>query len=225
MTTLQTVDLILRDRPGVRARIDAGASLVALARTAILTILAGAAVFGAAIGGFRGGIQILFAGVKLPLVVLLTAAVCAPALTALRAAFGAPADLRRDLALVLSSLALGSLVLAALAPVVLLAVSLGLDYHKITLLVVACCIVAGLVGMRFFTGGLASATGRWTIAGTLLAVFFLVGAQMSWTFRPYLVRPRADQVVFLRSVEGNFIESVTRVIHSARGNFRRMELP
>src|SRR5437868_11946416 len=118
---LETVDELLRDRKATLVRIHEGDDLAAFARAMIATIAAGAGAFGGAMGAWRGGPQILLAGVKLPLVILLTAALCAPATSALNAAMDRRADLRRDLALVLASLALGALVLAALAPVILLA--------------------------------------------------------------------------------------------------------
>jgi methyl-accepting chemotaxis protein len=101
------------------ARIRAGEDLAALARPLIVTIALGGAVFGAALGAYRGGLQVLYAAIKLPLATLLTAAICAPTLTALNAALGRAACIRRDFALVLAVLARGALVVAAEAPVVL----------------------------------------------------------------------------------------------------------
>src|SRR5262245_20251893 len=96
---LREVDQLLRDRAAVLRRADEN-DLGGLARAVLLTIGASGAVFGAAIGAYRGGVQILYAAMKLPLAILLTAAVCAPALTAVNAALDRPASLRRDLALV-----------------------------------------------------------------------------------------------------------------------------
>jgi hypothetical protein len=90
---------------------------VALAKRHFATILVGAAFFGATLGMHRGGIQILYAALKLPLVVLLTAVVCTPVLTSLNRALNRKAVLAEDLSLVLASLARGCLILAALAPV------------------------------------------------------------------------------------------------------------
>src|SRR5688572_24850019 len=57
----------------------------ATVRVLLLAILGGMAAFGVAVGFYRGGVQMLYAAIKLPLVVLLTAAVAMPALTALGA--------------------------------------------------------------------------------------------------------------------------------------------
>jgi hypothetical protein len=215
---LGTVDQLLRDPSGILDRISRGEALLPTARALILTIAAGGAAFGAAVGMFRGGLQVAAAGIKLPLVTLLTAAVCAPALTAINSALARGADLRRDLALVLAVLARGSLVLAAEAPLALLAICSGVDYHHMILLVVGCCALAGLVGLGLLVKALrAERRGRGIVCLALLAVFGLVGIQMSWVFRPYLVRPRTVDVPMMRAVEGDFFEAVRTSLDSARG--------
>jgi hypothetical protein len=224
--SLQAVDLLLRCSGAILARIRDGNDLAGLARIMILTIFACGAVFGASLGAYRGGLQVVFAAVKLPLVVLLTAAICAPALTAINSGLNRPASLRRDLALVLAALARGSLVLAALAPVLLLAVSLHASYHALVLLTVGCCAVGGIVGLVLLVRGLAHerrASGAACLA--LLAVFVMVGAQMSWTLRPYLVRPRTPAAPFVRGVESSFLEAVATSVDSARGVYHRESAP
>lgn len=169
----------------------------------------------------------VYAGAKLPLVLLLTAAVCAPTLSALRSVLQGKASLQRDLALVLSSLALSRLVLTALAPLVLLAVSFSAPYHGLTLLVVTCCSLAGLAGLLLLLRGLRRMAGHlgYVIAACLLPVFVLVGGQMAWTLRPYLVRPRTRRVPIVRSLEGSFLEAVQVSASSARGRYTRDAAP
>ena len=219
--TLSTIDALLRDRGAILRRIRDGEDLAGLARAMILTVAASAAAFGAAMGAFRGGQQVAYAAIKLPLVVLLTAAVCAPALTAINSALDRRADARRDLARVLVALALGSLVLSAQAPLVLLAVTLGVSYHAITLLVVVCCVMGGLAGVALLVAGLHEERPRaaW-VSVTLLALFALVGSQMSWTLRPWVLRPRTEGVPFVRALEGSLLESILTAADSARGVYR-----
>ena len=57
-------------------------------RTMVATIAITMAIVGAALGSYRGGVQIAYAAIKLPLVLLGTAALSAPALTAIGAALG-----------------------------------------------------------------------------------------------------------------------------------------
>jgi hypothetical protein len=219
------LDGLMRDRQGTLRRILDADDLPGLVRTMILTIATGGAAFGAAIGSYRGGLQILAAAVKLPLVMLLTAALCVPALSALGSALDRARGLRRDLALVLSSLALGSVVVAATAPIVLLAISVRASYHQVTLIVSSCCGLAGLVALAFFARGVRAIDARrWRpLAAGLLLVFIFVGGQMAWTFRPYMVRPRTPQPPFIRLVEGNLFEAVRQSFDSARGIYHMRE--
>ncbi len=223
---LGTVDLALRDTPGLLDGIEDGEDLAGIARAMILTIAAGGAAFGASMGAFRGGLQVLYAAVKLPLAILLTAAVCAPALTALNAALGRDTSLRRDLALLLFVLARASLVLAAEAPLILLAVSLDASYHALVLLASGCCVVAGLSALSILRQGLRrQGAGALVVGLSLVLVFAGVGAQMSWMLRPYLVRPRTPEAPFVRDLDSNFFEAVATSARSARGLYRRAYAP
>ncbi|HEU0032738.1 MAG TPA: hypothetical protein VFQ53_19035, partial [Kofleriaceae bacterium] len=102
--SLGTIDVLLRDRTLMLARIRSG-NVTAILRTMIVTIAAAMAIVGAALGSYRGGIQIAYAAIKLPLVLLGTAALSAPVLTAIGSALGRRVRFAQDLALVLSALA------------------------------------------------------------------------------------------------------------------------
>jgi hypothetical protein len=221
------VERLLRDRAALVADITAGVDLAGIARAMIATIAVGAALFGAAIGMYRGGLQIAYAAIKLPLVLVFTAAIAAPALTAFNHALDRPAALRRDLALALSALALGGLVLAALAPLVFVARAVDAGYHHTTLLVVGCCALAGCVSLAFLVRALRQQTPGWatTAAALLCAVATVVGAQLAWTLRPYLVRPRSPEIVFVRELDGSLLEAVTNTVDSARGRYHRDRAP
>jgi hypothetical protein len=224
---LGAVDALLRDRAQIRARITQGDDLVGLSRTFVLTIAAACAVMGAVIGSYRGGVQVAYAGLKLPLVVLLTAGVTTPAYSALRAALRGHTDVRRDAATVLAALALTSLLIAATAPFVLLAVTVGVGYHDLVLLIVACCGLGGLAGLVFFADAQRdSSVGDRRLVGLVtMLVFALAGSQLSWSLRPYLVRPRTEEVPLVRSLEGSFLDAVGRSFDSARGVYARDYAP
>lgn len=230
MGALAVIDQLLRDRRGLLDRIESENDLVGIARAMILTIIVSAAVFGASLGLHCGGIQVVYALIKLPLVILLTAALATPALSALRSVVEGHTQVRRDIALVLSSLALGSLVIAALAPIIMLAVGWDVDYHTLILLTVGCCAVGGLVGLSLFISGTreTALSSRVLILSVALLVVGLVGAQMTWTMRPYLVRPQhveIGNVPFLRSLEGSFLDSVNTSSKSAMGIYAPDEAP
>lgn len=224
---LGSVDQLLRDRSAALERVGAERNLYTYGRVMLATIAVAGAVFGAALGAYRGGIQILFAAIKMPLLLLATAAICAPTLSAFNAALHRPSSIRRDLTLVIASLALGSLVLAAEAPLVLLAISAGVGYHSLVLLTVACCAVAGLCSLSMLTNGVrtVSPVRVTSAAAALVLVFAMVGAQMAWTLRPWVVRPKTTEVPFVRDIEGSLIESLARTLRSARGEYREAPTP
>lgn len=222
-----TIDALLRDHSAILARIQAGSRLAELARTMLLTIVVSCAVFGGAIGVYRGGVQILYGAVKLPLLMLLTAAVCTPVLSAVNAALDRPSHLRRDLALMLASMALGSLVLLAQAPLVLLAICVDATYHQVILVIVGCSALAGVASLVLLVRGIGSAHAvRADLAAVaLLIVVAIVGAQMAWTLRPYAVRPRTPDTPFVRNLEGSLVEAIFQSSASARGNYSRESAP
>jgi len=224
---LGMIDLLLRDREAMLARIRKGNDVAAIMRTMIATIAVCMAIVGAALGSYRGGVQIAYAAIKLPIVLLGTAALSAPALSAIGAALGRRSRLSADLALVMAALAFGALLLAACTPLIMVGRALELDYHRMILSTVAMFAVAGLAALRMVLRAVAleAAPGWRTAVAGLCVVFSLVGGQLSWALRPYLVRPRTPEAPFLREVEGSLFDAVTGALRSARGIYTRDEAP
>ena len=224
---LGTIDLLLRDREAMLARIRAGADLPAIVRTMTATIAVTMAIVGAALGSYRGGVQIAYAAIKLPIVLLGTAALSAPALSAIGAALGRRSRLTADLALVMAALAFGSLLLVACTPLLLLGRSVDLGYHRMILAVVAMFAVSGGAALRMIWRGVAreAAPGWRTAVVGLCVVFTLVGGQLAWALRPYLLRPRAPEPMFVREVESSLLDAITGSLRSARGIYVRDAAP
>ncbi len=225
--TLGLIDQLLRDRDAMLARIAAGRDLATITRTMVATIAIAMAIVGAALGSYRGGVQIGYAAIKLPLVLLGTAALSAPALTAIGASLGRRGRLTADLALVITALAFGAMLLAACTPLILLGRAMELSYHHMVLGTVAMFTLAGIASLRMIIHalGIESGPGRGSAIVGLCVVFALVGGQLSWALRPYLVRPRTEDVPFVREVEGSLFDAVTGAVRSARGIYLRDRAP
>lgn len=225
--TLGLIDQLLRDRDAMLSRIAAGRDLAAVTRAMVATIAIAMAIVGAALGSYRGGVQIGYAAIKLPLVLLGTAALSAPALTAIGASLGRRARLSADLALVVTALAFGALMLAACTPLILLGRAMDLSYHRMILGTVGVFALAGVASLRMIIHALSveRGPGRGSAIVGLCIVFALVGGQLSWALRPYLVRPRADEVVFVREVEGSLFDAISGAVRSARGIYLRDRAP
>lgn len=220
---LGIIDALLRDRDGTIARVRAGVDRLATMRVMVATIAIAMAIVGAAIGTTRGGAQIGYAAIKLPLVLLGTAAIAAPVMSAVAAALGRRVDVGADLALVVTALAYGALLLVACTPLVLLARAVDLSYHRTILGIVALFAVAGFASLRVIVRAIAD--GRPGTVGALAAlcvVLALVGGQLAWVLRPYLVRPRGE-IAFVREREGSLVEAVLQAFASARGLYARGE--
>jgi len=195
-------------------------TLAALARLA-LAMSAGAAIYGAVLGGWQGRILILYVALKLPLVLLLTSA-----FTLLLSFVGARVfDLRLGLlevaVLTFTGLAVASLLLAALAPVAAFfewacprpSPAARLAHNLLYLLHTGFVGGAGLAGSIALWRGLKRAVGaarsvRRVFALWILA-YALVGGEVAWALRPF-VGSVFEPVAFLRAdaLRGNVYEFV-----------------
>ncbi len=223
VTNSGLLTLLLRAPAQVARQCRQDSDIRSLAAVSLAAIAVGGAAFGGVVGSFRGGTQIAFAAVKIPLAMLLALAVCVPSFHALAAVLGRPWPLRTVLALTLTSAARGSLALLAFAPAVWLAYDLGLDYHPAALLAAAAYGLAGLAAFGILLRGLGDGKGR---AATVLAfglVFFSVAAQTGWILRPYLVRPQTKDTPFLRAREGSVVDALWTASHSSFGIYSPRE--
>lgn len=217
-SSLAVVDELLRDPDALLARIERGENLRVIARAMLMTVILAGLAFGAALGISRGSVQIALAGTKLPLAVLLTAAICSPVLTTMNRVLLGQASLRRDVARVLACLARGTLAAAALAPLVVLAACADVGYHRMILVAAACAAMSGLVGAALFLRSVRAVPQeeRRFLVITVLATFSLVGAQLTWTMRPFVTRPQSG-IVLVRPLQGNVIDALSRTVDSALG--------
>lgn len=207
------VDGLVRDGAGFRDAVRASPPRE-LVRALLVVATLGAALFGAVVGSSRGGVQIAYAAVKVPLLALGTLALSMPAFLAIARA--AELSLTREavVSLSLGAAARFSLVLAGLSPVVWLAEG-AFGYHGLVLCVTACCGVAGLAGASLLFRGLSGA-GRWGRAGGVgfALVFAVLGVHVAWMLRPFVLQPGAGPVPFVRPVEGDIFTAVAKSVGS-----------
>src|SRR4051794_41562430 len=116
MVDVTFLNRILRAPGEVAEQCKSDRDVAAIARTALIALALSATAFGAAVGSWRGGKQIAFAAMKMPIGILATLALAAPAFYVLAAVFGRPWPLRAVLSLVLAAGARCSLLLLARAP-------------------------------------------------------------------------------------------------------------
>ncbi len=189
----------------------------------VTVILLGTGLFGAALGSWRAPMQALYGGVKLPMVLLLTAlfnglinALFAPLL-------GLNISLRSSLAAVLASFAICAAILGSLSPILAFLIwnspplggeGSGGTHSLILITNVGSLALAGVAGnFRLFQT--LEALGNTPVARRVLtawlAMNLILGSQLSWVLRPFVGSPGLE-VQFLRSdaFHGSFFESVFR---------------
>ncbi|MEK7470304.1 MAG: hypothetical protein AAB074_23285 [Planctomycetota bacterium] len=187
----------------------------ALPAPALLLLAAGcAAAFGAAVGSYTGGMQILYAAVKMPLYFLSTLGISFAALHVL-AASRLPAG--ETLKAASEAVALTAAALGGLAPVVAF-VSLSCrrpdqaSYTFLILVLTASVAIGGLAGVARLHARIASPglTVAWVV------IYQFTGAQMAWLLKPWVSYTfKADRFLPLHeNLHGNFYESIFGVLRS-----------
>lgn len=219
--SLGPIGLLLRDPAEVARRCLEEDGLRALTLASLAALVLGTAVFGGVVGSFRGGPQIAYAAIKIPLAMLAALVACVPAFHAIAASLGRPWPFRTVVALTIAAAGRAALVLLAFAPVLWLSFDLGLGYHAAALAAALAYGIAGLSAMGVLVHGLGEGTHRLTTAAAFVVVFLAAAGQTGWLLRPYLVRPQTEEIPFVRAREGGFGDALVVSTRSALGFYER----
>ena len=166
---------------------------------AVLTA-AGAAIFGMSAGSWHGGVQLVFAAVKAPLLFMIPLAVCLPAMRVLLETEGQELSHTKVALAGLVGMARAGMLSAALSPVLWLFLSLHPSYASAALWLAGTLALAGLPGLVTIARILAPPRRR--LPAVLVSVLLLgaTTAQTGWLLRPFIALPHAE-VTFLRPLE------------------------
>ena len=192
------------------------------------TIVAGAGLYGAAMGSWRDPLQAGYVAVKFPLIVFLTAAGNALLNAMLAPLLGLNITLRQSFLAVLISFAIAAAILGAFSPLIAFliwnappmgeAVRYYSSAHSLILLSNVLAIAfAGVTANLRLEGLLRSLSGNHSVARRVLlawlAVNLFLGSQLSWICRPFIGSPNLP-VEFLRpnAFDGSFYETVFRAL-------------
>ncbi|MCB9754597.1 MAG: hypothetical protein H6713_32070 [Myxococcales bacterium] len=219
-TILELTTLLLRDP---QALIDAGdreQALGELAPRLLAITCAGASLFGLVVGSYRGGVQHLYAAVKMPLLLLLPVLVGLPAIRALYAACEVHTSRSRLGLAALAGMARTAVLAAACAPLLWLLYSVHISYHRAILVMTACLLAVGLPGLTALTRGLPrGGQHRWLASAGSVIILGALLAQSGWLLRPFVVRPRAE-ATFLRAIQADVFSSLNATYDSSKGRYR-----
>jgi hypothetical protein len=190
---------------------------------AVMTV--GAAFYGAVLGSWCGGLQILYSAVKLPLVLVVTSLLTLVFNWMTGFLLGLRIGIMKAAATNFLVLATAALVLASLTPVAGLvvfsapqpAVTERTTHNLLYLFHTGLVGVSGLVGTVVLWRALVRLSGRTALAARVfiiwLMTFAVVGGEVAWALRPF-VGSIYHPVAFLRAdmLDGNVYEFILRDI-------------
>lgn len=228
------MEYLLREREQLWRQLYGEQQLNALIGEMLTTSAVALAGYGAVLGFSQSWAQALAAALKLPLLFLLTLAICLPALHVCNLLFGGALSARQTLALGLVAITFTAIFTLAFTPITLFFLVTAQSYHFFVLLNVAILALTGAIGLHFVVAGArrlnalaamdrtrleqsrvaessqAAPQPRLVNVGILplwLALYGFVGAQLGWTLRPFFGLPDAPFVLF-RPLEGSFAMSI-----------------
>jgi lysylphosphatidylglycerol synthetase-like protein (DUF2156 family) len=152
---LLIIERILRDRESVWRQIKAEYNMNTLILHLLISTTLALVCYGAVMGCLNG-LQALSSAIKLPILFLLTLAICLPTLYLFNLVFGARLSVRQALALVLVAITVTSVLTLAFAPISLFFRLTALNYSFIKILNVSILALTGFIGLGFLTGGMRS---------------------------------------------------------------------
>lgn len=150
------VERILRDRIGLWTQILEERGLNKLIGQLLVSSVAALACYGAVLGASSSFLQALSSAVKLPVLFLVTLAICMPTLYLFNLVFGARLSIRQAVALVLVAVAVISALSLAFAPISLFFLVTAPNYEFFKLLNVAILGLTGVVGVSVLLDGMRS---------------------------------------------------------------------
>jgi hypothetical protein len=150
------IERFLRDREGVWRQIRLEQGLNALLGQMLASSTAALACYGLVMGSSHSLWQSLASAFKLPILFLLTLAICLPTLYLFNLLCGGRLSARQALALVLSAITVTAALTLAFAPITLFFMVTAQSYPFFILLNTAILLLTGSVGLSFLISGMHS---------------------------------------------------------------------
>ena len=235
---LLVIERILRDREGIWRQISSEYRLNALIGQMLGSSTIALACYGIVLGSSNGILQAISSAIKLPILFLLTLAICLPTLYLFNLVFGARLSIQQAMALVMTAITVTSMLTLAFAPISLFFWITAPNYEFFKLLNVAILTLTGVVGLSFLLNGMRRMNAlnapppppesadaakperveppvNMSLLYLWVVLYGFVGTQLAWTLRPFFGDPGAPFEIF-RRIESNFY---VNIIHSLMNVF------
>jgi hypothetical protein len=147
------IERFLRDREQIWRQVYQEYRLNTLIRQMLMSSTVALACYGLVLGISQSVWQALSSAVKLPILFLLTTAICLPTLYLFNLLLGGRLSVRQVLALSLSAITVTSALTLAFAPIALFFLITAQGYYFYVLLNVAILTLTGVIGLQFLVGG------------------------------------------------------------------------
>lgn len=231
MSIIAYIDHLLRNREQVIAELQDTNTAPQVTKTCFKVFLVLTVVYGVIMGSqslmhghLYGWMYSLSTAVKLPLLFLLTLAICLPLLYVLNILIGPREQFKVVLGLLISSLAVTSILLGACALILGFFMLSTKSYAFITLLNVGILTIAGIYGVWFLAQAMRTLAPQIeteseeyeignvrVIINCWLITYGIVGTQMAWIMRPFIGNPGTSFSIF-RVQESNFYITIAHLI-------------
>ena len=205
---LKTMDAFLRGR----GRFATDAPIAGRLRWLLLFVVIPGLFYGGVMGTFSGLLpghhpQLLYSAVKVPMLLLVTFAVCLPSFFVVNTIVGLREDFARALNAVVATQACVTLVLAGLAPVTALFYVSSADYGLAVLfngiMFGVAALAAQAVVRRYYAALIRRSPKHRLMMYLWFLLYAFVGIQMGWVLRPFIGDPNAPVNFFRTEAWGN----------------------
>jgi hypothetical protein len=182
------------------------------------------AIYGSTMGMNHSIFLTLSSAIKLPILFLLTAAICIPSLYTFNVLLGQRFKFLQTVALMVMTLGTTTILLASLAPLSFFFALTSKDYPFLMLMHVAIFGLCGLYGVQYLSRGCAYLAFRMgqplnnLLLRIWIGIYAVVGMQLGWRLRPFVGTIGSPFELFRDDDGGNFYISVWRLLMSLVGS-------
>ena len=172
-------------------------------------------LYGVIMGCYSGLAQALTAGIKVPVLFLLSLIICFPAFFVLQFILGSKMRLSHMAIIILSGYVLTGAIMVSFTPIIMLFVLTGGNYYFLQLLHIAIFVLAGIFGMKTILDALKYSCEQKNVyprTGVEVFRFWViilafVGIQLAWNMQPFLAEKTEGYELF-KKYKGNFYTAV-----------------